>query len=81
MRITIRLFGRLRDVAGASELLREVPDGATVASAWTLLGAEFPRVAPYTRSVSAAVNADFARMTTPLAEGDEVAFLPPVSGG
>ena len=81
MRITIRLFGRLRDVAGASELSREVPDDATAASAWTLLGSEFPQVVPYTRSVSAAVNADFARMNTPLADGDEVAFLPPVSGG
>jgi molybdopterin converting factor subunit 1 len=81
MRITIRLFGRLRDMAGASELERDVPAGATVASAWTLLASEFPQMAPYARSVSAAVNADFAKMTAPLADGDEVAFLPPVSGG
>jgi sulfur-carrier protein len=81
MRITIRLFGRLRDLAKASEVQREVPAGATVASAWQVLSAEFPQVSPYARSVSAAVNADFAKMTATVADGDEVAFLPPVSGG
>jgi sulfur-carrier protein len=81
MRITIRLFGRLRDMAGAAELPREVPEAATVAAAWDLLAAEFPAVAPYARSVSAAVNADFAKMSARLAQDDEVAFLPPVSGG
>jgi sulfur-carrier protein len=81
MRITIRLFGRLRDMAGASELAREVPGSSTVADAWSALATEFPQMAPYARSVSAAVNADFAKMTATVAEGDEVAFLPPVSGG
>jgi molybdopterin synthase sulfur carrier subunit len=81
MRITIRLFGRLREMAGASELERDVPDAATVATAWQALSAEFPPMAPHARSVSAAVNADFAKMSARLAEGDEVAFLPPVSGG
>ena len=81
MRITIRLFGRLHDMAGATELVRELAGAATVATAWTVLAEEFPAIAPYARSVSAAVNADFAKMTTPLADGDEVAFLPPVSGG
>jgi len=81
MRITIRLFGRLRDMAGVSDLRRELPDSATVATAWADLAAEFPQMSPWARAVSAAVNADFAKMTAPLAEGDEVAFLPPVSGG
>lgn len=81
MRITIRLFGRLRDLAGAAELTREVPDASTVATAWNVLASDFPPMAAYARSVSAAVNADFAKMTATVAEGDEVAFLPPVSGG
>jgi molybdopterin converting factor subunit 1 len=81
MRVTIRLFGRLHDLAGATELERGVPAAATAASVWQMLAAEFPAVAPYTRSVSVAVNADFARMTTVLGNGDAVAFLPPVSGG
>lgn len=81
MRVTVRLFGRLHDLAGATELQREVPEAATVGVVWERLTSEFPSMAPYGRSVSAAINADFSRMTAPLAEGDEVAFLPPVSGG
>jgi molybdopterin converting factor subunit 1 len=81
MRITIRLFGRLHDLAGATHVERTVPAEATVATAWDVVAAEYPAVAPYARSVSAAVNADFAKLTTPLEDGDEVAFLPPVSGG
>jgi molybdopterin converting factor small subunit len=48
---------------------------------WQALAAEFPAVAPYRTSISAAVNADYARFTAPVADRDEVAFLPPVSGG
>ena len=48
---------------------------------WRQLAAEFPALQPYERSISSAVNADYARMDTPLRDGDEVAFLPPVSGG
>jgi molybdopterin synthase sulfur carrier subunit len=81
MRVTIRLFGRLHDLAGAGELVREAPLGATVQAVWEALAAEFPAVAPYARSISAAVNADFAKMSARVADGDEVAFLPPVSGG
>jgi molybdopterin synthase sulfur carrier subunit len=81
MRITIRLFARLRDLAGASELIRDVAPGATVETAWAALAGEFPGVAPYRSSLSCALNAEYARFTTALADGDEVAFLPPVSGG
>ena len=81
MLVTIRLFARLRELAGQSELPRELPDGATVGQAWGALAREFPQVAPYERSLSAAVNADYARFSTTLHDGDEVAFLPPVSGG
>ena len=81
MRVTIRLFGRLHDLAGASVLEREVEALGTAEGAWKALAAEIPAIAPYARSVSVAVNADFARMTTRLEDGDEVAFLPPVSGG
>jgi molybdopterin converting factor subunit 1 len=81
MRVTIRLFARLRDIAGAGELARDVPQGATVIALWRALVAEFPSMAAYEQSMSVAVNADFARMSASIAEGDEVAFLPPVSGG
>lgn len=81
MRVSIRLFARLRELAGAAELVRDLPPGATVRTAWDLLTAEFPSLAAYTGSVSSAVNAEYAKPETPLAAGDEVAFLPPVSGG
>ena len=81
MRVTVRLFARLRDIAGAGELAREVPSGATVATVWRALVSEFPAMAQYQGSISSAVNADYARMAAAVHDGDEVAFLPPVSGG
>ena len=81
MRVTVRLFARLRDITGTAELARDVGPGATIRSVWQLLAAECPGLQPYERSISSAVNADYARLDTPLADGDEVAFLPPVSGG
>ena len=81
MRVTVRLFARLRDIAGTAELTRDVPAGATAGDVWRSLTDEFPDMARYESSVSAAVNADYAKMAAALAEDDEVAFLPPVSGG
>jgi molybdopterin converting factor subunit 1 len=81
MRITVRLFARLRDIAGAGDLSREANTGATVADVWHGLVAEFPEMARYESSISSAVNADYARMTARVSDGDEIAFLPPVSGG
>jgi molybdopterin converting factor subunit 1 len=81
MRVTVRLFARLRDIAGASELARDVAPGATIRTVWRQLAADFPALAEYERSISSAVNADYARMDQVLSDGDEVAFLPPVSGG
>ncbi len=81
MRVTIRLFARLRELAGGSELSCELPADARVSDAWRWLVERYPAVAAYGSSVSAAVNADYARMDGPVSDGDEVAFLPPVSGG
>jgi molybdopterin converting factor subunit 1 len=81
MRVSIRLFARLREIAGTGEMERDVPEGATLGTVWRLLTAEHPALEPYTRSISGAVNADYARLDAAVADGDEVAFLPPVSGG
>ena len=81
MHVTVRLFARLRDIAGSAELAREITPGATIGDLWHDLAGEYPEFAPYERSISSAVNADYARMTHVLRAGDEVAFLPPVSGG
>ena len=80
MRVTVRLFARLRDIAGAAELAREIPSGATIRDLWRQLAGEFPEIASYERSISSAINADYARMDQAIGDGDEVAFLPPVSG-
>ena len=81
MRVTVRLFAQLRDAAGRAVWQAEVRPGASVGDVWRDLAAEHPEVARFDRAVSCAVNASFARMTAQVAEGDEIAFLPPVSGG
>ncbi len=81
MRVTVRLFARLRELAGAGELMRELPDPATVAAVWEHLAHDYPEMAAYQPSISCAVNAEYARFKTPVHDGDEIAFLPPVSGG
>jgi len=81
VRVTVRLFARLRDIAGAAEVRRELPPGATIRTVWAQLAGEFPGMAKYERSMSSALNADYARMDAEVHDGDEIAFLPPVSGG
>jgi molybdopterin converting factor subunit 1 len=81
VRVTVRLFARLRDLAGSGELVRDVEGPATVQSVWKGLVAEMPALSEYERTMSVAVNADYARMSAAVSDGDEVAFLPPVSGG
>ena len=81
MRVTVRLFARLRDLAGSGELVREVPAPATIEQVWRSLVKDMPALGDYERTMSVAVNADYARMTAPVNDGDEVAFLPRVYGG
>jgi molybdopterin converting factor subunit 1 len=81
MRVTVRLFARLRDLAGAGELVRDVPPPATVETVWRSLVADMPELRDYERTMSVAVNADYSKMSAQVSDGDEVAFLPPVSGG
>ena len=81
MLVTVRLFARLREIAGAADVTVVLPESATVLDAWHSLSGRFQGLAAYAGSVSCAVNEDYARMTTALKDGDEVAFLPPVSGG
>ena len=81
MRVTVRLFARLKDIVGTAEIARTVAPGATAGSVWRDLAAEHPDLAAYERSLSTAINTEYARMNDPVADGDEIAFLPPVSGG
>lgn len=81
MRVTVRLFARLREITGRSELTLELPDGYDARALWDDLANEYPGLSPYSTSVSCAVNEEYAKFTARLEDGDEVAFLPPVSGG
>lgn len=81
MRLTVRLFARLREIAGAGELVLDVQAPATIRTVWAELASRHPEVAPYAASVSAARNLEYARMDTAVSDDDEIAFLPPVSGG
>jgi molybdopterin converting factor subunit 1 len=81
MRVSILLFAGLREIVGSDRLEREVPEPATLERVWSALTEEHPGLARYTASVSGAINAEYARMSAPVRDRDEVAFLPPVSGG
>ncbi|MGI8440379.1 MAG: molybdenum cofactor biosynthesis protein [Thermoleophilaceae bacterium] len=77
MEVTIRLFAMLRERAGASEVTLELPDGARVSDAVAALGP----VAPPEIPLVMAVNREYARDDRVLGAGDELALVPPVSGG
>ena len=81
MRVTVQLFARLREIAGRQTLEVEVAEPATVADVWQAVALGTPALAPFASSVSCAVNAEFARPAAPVRAGDDIAFLPPVSGG
>ena len=81
MRIRVRLFAIQRELAGARDVPIELGEGATVEDAWAAVVTRFPLLAPGRPSVRFARNGDYAEPTTVLGDGDEVAFIPPVSGG
>ena len=81
MRVRIRLFAVQRELAGTREVALDLPDGGTVADAWTGLVALHPSLAPGRDSVRFARNGKYADAATSLTDGDEVAMIPPVSGG
>ena len=76
MKVAVRLFAALRERAGAREAALELDDGASVDDVWPALGlGDEPAGLVY------AVNRAYVERGTPLADGDEVALIPPVSGG
>ncbi len=80
MRVVVRCFATLREASATrTELDLEVP--ATVESAWTALSARYPGLEPHRTWTQPARNGSAVSWDEPLADGDEVAFLPPVSGG
>ena len=81
MTLTVQLFARARDLAGAATQNVELPTGATVGDLRRALAVAAPSLAPLLPRCAVAVNGDFAEDGRALAATDEVAVLPPVSGG
>ncbi len=81
MRVHLRLFASLRDVAGFESAELELPDGMTVGEAWELLCAQHPSLARYREHILMARNRRYVTFADRLADGDEIALFPPVSGG
>ena len=81
MRIKLRFFASLRERLGRSEETCEVPAGATVGTVWELLKREHPELAAVERSLAFAVAQEYVDKAHLLQDNDELAFIPPVSGG
>ena len=82
MRIQVKLFAILRERAGgASDLALELRDGATVGDAVESLGDKFPELTSFLPRIAFAVNQSYAKRDVVLNDGDELALIPPVSGG
>jgi molybdopterin converting factor small subunit len=81
MRIRIVAFAALRELFHAPEHAIELPAGARVADAWSALAHEHPALAAHRASTRVARNGQLASFEDGLADGDELALLPPVGGG
>lgn len=81
MRIRVLFFGILRDLTGSRECDVELAEGTTAAGLFDHFAARFPALEQARRSVTVARNQEFADPSVALSDGDEVALLPPVSGG
>ncbi|MBM4242283.1 MAG: molybdopterin converting factor subunit 1 [Deltaproteobacteria bacterium] len=80
MTVRVRFFASLRERLRTSETARDLPPGATVGDLLQALYRDFPDL-PGSGRVSVAVNAEYVDSRHALSEGDEVALIPPVSGG
>lgn len=79
--IKVLFFGRLREIIGRAEDSFDLPHGASIEDLFATYRNSHPELADYRSSLVASCNQEFAAWTTPLRAGDEIAFLPPVSGG
>lgn len=79
--VKVLFFGRFRELSGISEESASVPEGATLADLFAMYAKRFPQLASFGGSLVVSRNQEFSAWNTPITVGDEVAFLPPVSGG
>ncbi len=81
MRVRVRLFASLREAVGQGEVELDLPSDATAEDAWALLARDHPLLTGRRPRLTAAVNRRYAPFDTALSDGDELVFVPPVSGG
>jgi molybdopterin synthase sulfur carrier subunit len=79
--VKVLLFGAAADRAGARQIELPVGGGATLGELWPVLADRHPGLMPMRDTLAFAVNGEYARMDDTVSPGDEVAVLPPVSGG
>src|ERR1700689_4495916 len=81
MRVRVLFFGQLKDIVGVSQEDADLSEGARVEDLFERYGRRFPKLSDFRASIATSVNQEYADWRAPLENGDEVAFLPPVSGG
>ena len=81
MKIRIRLFASFREAVGSGTLAWDAPDGASVADVVAALRAQYPKLGPAAEKALLAVNQEYVGGALQLHDGDELALIPPVSGG
>ena len=81
VRVKVLFFGMLKDIVGRSEDQIELSDGARVDTVFIRYARDFPRLTELEPSIVLACNHEFCDRSAAIHEGDEIAFLPPVSGG
>ena len=79
--VRVRLFARQRELAGLREVQVDLPDGATIDDAWLAVAGRYPAIASGRPWLRFARNGEYADPAAVLANGDELACIPPVSGG
>ena len=81
MKVTVKLFSLARDLAGFQEQVVQIGKGGVAADVVDRLIRENPRFEEWKKSLRLAVNYEYVDDAHPLKDGDEVAVIPPVSGG
>lgn len=81
MRVRVLFFGQLREITGLQHDDADLSDGASLEDLFECYGRQFPKLLEFRPSIAASINQEYAAWLAPLSQGDEVAFLPPVSGG
>jgi molybdopterin synthase catalytic subunit len=81
MRVNVRYLGMLREIAGRDGEPVELPDGALLGELYAALRTRLPQLQQFSQAIALAVNYEYSGADTRLREGDEIALIPPVSGG